>query len=368
MKIIRPDYEDSILNVSNSLLKYYNVTPFHQTHPVLDKELESKYNHIIYILLDGMGHNIVSKLDDHQALKKYTIKPITSVFPPTTVAATNSVLSGKTPIETGYLGWVQYFKQVDSDVTVFLNKDFYNNKTYDYNVRNTFLKYPNILDLAKKQNPELNTNMFFPSFIEELGTSKSFKEEIEQVLLVTHNTDYSFNYLYWTEPDLTEHKYGIYSKETTKTLQKLNTDFTELIENINEDTLVICIADHGLTDVEEINIFKSETLINMLERKPSIEPRAINFFVKPVYKEAFKDEFNRLYSDKYNLFTTESLLESELFGKGEKHELVDMFLGDYIAIAVDKYMFSINDIKSYKAHHAGLTSDEMLVPLIIYKK
>ena len=368
MKLLRPDYENSILNVSNSLLKYYNVTPFHQTHPVLDKVLENKYNHIIYILLDGMGHNIVSKLDDDKVLKKYTVQPITSVFPPTTVAATNSVLSARTPIETGYLGWVQYFKQVDSDVTVFLNRDFYTNETYDVVVRNEYLQYKNILELAKEKNPDLHTNIFFPNFIKEFGTSDSFKDEVDQVLLVTHNTDRSFNYLYWTEPDLTEHQFGIDSKEVKETLLKLNNDVESLINNISDDTLVICIADHGLTNVEEINIFNYDKLINMLERKPSIEPRAINFFVKPEYKKSFKDEFNKHFEDKYNLFTKESILESKIFGDGTPHQLTDMFIGDYIAIAVDKYMFSINDNKSYKGHHAGLTSDEMLVPLIIYNK
>ncbi len=368
MKLKRPDYTNSILNVSNSFLKYYNVPTTYNSQRTLDGILETKYNHIIYILLDGMGSNIVNHhLKDNDALKKYMVEEITSVFPPTTVAATNAVLSGKPPISTGFLGWVQYFEHIDSDLTVFLNKDFYTDKEPSEIVRKKYLNYKDILQQAKELNPDLSTNIIFPAFIED-GTGESFADEIEKVLMITHNTDQSFNYVYWTQPDLIEHKEGIYSEPVKKMLQGLNKDFESLIENISDDTLVVCIADHGLTDVEELNLFKYEKLTNMLKRKPSIEPRAINFFLKDGFADEFKEEFNKHFKDIYLLMSKEDIYESELFGTGDIHPLVDMFLGDYIAVAVDKYLFSVNDNKSYKAHHAGLSRDEMMVPLIIYSK
>ncbi len=367
MKLIRPDFDNSILNVSNSLLKYYNVAPYHNTHPLVDDYLKTKPNHIIYILLDGMGVNLLNKLNNDASLKKFNKQTITSVFPPTTVAATNAVLSGKTPIETGYLGWVQYFKELDDEVVVFLNSGFYNHNKYDFEIRDRFLKYDNILKLAKDKNPDLHTNILFPKFITPDGAT-SFQEEVERVLMITHNTDSSFNYLYWAEPDSTEHKFGATSKKSIDVLTKLNQGFEELIQNITEDTLVICIADHGLTDIEEIKFFEYDNLNNMLKRKPSIEPRAINFFVKEEYIDSFKEEFNKNFKEYYQLLTKEDLLSSEILGTGKKHELIDMFLGDYLAIAVNKYMFSVKEETSYKAHHAGLTSEEMEVPLILYKK
>ena len=35
---------------------------------------------------------------------------------------------------------------------------------------------------------------------------------------------------------------------------------------------------------------------------------------------------------------------------------------------IDKYMFTLGNGKSYIAHHAGMSEDEMMVPLIIYSK
>ena len=68
------------------------------------------------------------------------------------------------------------------------------------------------------------------------------------------------------------------------------------------------------------------------------------------------------------VYSKEEILEMKLFGDGPKHKMIDCFLGDFVAIAIDKYMFVLNEGKSYKAHHAGLLEDEMMVPLIIYSK
>ena len=368
MKLKKPNYKESIMNVSNSILNYYNVKTSYNGVKELDEVLKHEYNHIIYVLLDGMGVNVINKhLKESDALKKHLVKPITSVFPPTTVAATNAVLSGLPPITTGYLGWVQYFKEENTDLTVFLNQDFYTNKKQAEVLRDKYLSYKDILTKVNDQNPNVITTKLFPSFIPG-GVTESFKDGIEKTLMITHNTDKSFTYLYWTQPDLIEHHSGVYSDDVKNMMISLNSDFEDLINNISDDTLVITIADHGLTDIEEINIFNYENIINMLKRKPSIEPRAINFFVKDEFKKVFKDEFNNLFKDKYQIYSKQELLDSKLFGEGKKHELVDMFLGDYLAIAIDKFMFSINDSKSYKGHHAGLTEEEMMVPLIIYTK
>lgn len=367
MKLFYPDYTNSIMNVSNSILKSYGVQTKYPTQIDLDKELNKNYNHIIYILLDGMGSNIVDyHLDKEDALKKYKKTDITSVFPPTTVAATDAVLSGTPPIVNGHLGWVQYFPKEDTNLIVFQNKDFYNGKTPQDDLREKYLSFDKMYKKISDVNPNINTNEFFPSF--RPGGSDSFLDEIEKVLLVTHNTDTSFNYLYWIEPDISEHINGIYSTEVKEILKNLNSDFEELIANINDDTLVICIADHGLTDVEELPLYNYSDVTDLLIRKPSIEPRATNFFVTKNKIDEFKINFNRHFSKYFKLYTKQEILDSNIFGEGEKHPMIDSFLGDYIAIAIDKYMFTLSDSKGYKAHHAGLSKDEMIVPLIIYSK
>jgi hypothetical protein len=122
-----------------------------------------------------------------------------------------------------------------------------------------------------------------------------------------------------------------------------------------------------LVDVEEIDIIADVELMDCLVRKPSIEPRACNFFVREEKKEEFRSLFFRKYSDKFLLFSKEQLYGEQLLGTGVKHPLLDDFLGDFLAISVSKYLFNMLGEPGFKGHHAGLTKDEMLVPLIIHE-
>jgi predicted AlkP superfamily pyrophosphatase or phosphodiesterase len=362
-----PDYKNSILNVSNSLLAYYNVPPHHDTHPVMDRYLQKDYNHVIYVLLDGLGSNIIHKhLNKDDALYKYLEKDITSVFPPTTVAATNAVLSGKSPIETGYLGWVQYFPKEDTNMIVFKHEDFYTGVKQD-DLRQRYLKYDSIIDQINAYNPNINTRLFMPQIVDNTGPA-SFEEQVERVLLHTHHHDQTFSYVYWTEPDLTQHKEGTYSKHTEIVLKELNQTFTSLISNIPDNTIVIAIADHGLTNVRPCPLYEHDDITSLLLRKTSIEPRATNFFVKPDQLETFEKRFNDHFGDHFKLYSKDELFSSNLLGTGHKHPMIDSFIGDYVAIATGQYLFTLTENSDYKAHHAGLTQDEMMVPLIIFTK
>lgn len=363
----KPDYKNSILNISNSLINYYNVPPHHETHPLLDGYLNKKYNHIIYLLMDGLGTNIIKKhLKESDALYKYMQKEVTSVFPPTTVAATNTVLSAKSPIETGYLGWVQYFPKEDTNLIVFKGIDFYTEKVIG-DLRFKYLEYPSILKQINAYAPHVQTKQFMPSVVEKTG-GNSFNEQVDRVLTFTHNNDETFSYVYWIEPDLSQHIEGTDSKAIKLLLEDLNQTFTSLISNVPDNTLVVGIADHGLTNVKSINIHDYKDITSLLIRNTSLEPRAINFFVKPDKLDIFKVVFNGHFGDIFDLYTKQELLNSGLLGPGEKHKMVDAFLGDFVGIAKAEYMFSITDKKTYKGHHAGLTLDEMMVPLIVYKK
>jgi len=368
MKLIKPDYTNSILNVTNTFLHHYKIQTPYKAIPILQEYLSPDIQHIVYILLDGLGANVVKEhLQDEDYLKKYMVREITSVFPPTTVAATDTVLSGLPPISSGYLGWVQFFPKENVNAIVFQNKDFYDaSRSIETNLRDTYLDFEPITKQIEHKHKSIKTEIFFPNFIE--GGSASFKEEIDKVLLTTHNTDQSFSYVYWTEPDLTQHKKGIHSEETKQVVQSLNQDFTELCENITEDTLLVLIADHGLTDVEELPLFSYEDVTSLFLRPPSIEPRATNFFIKEGQEEIFQERFNHHFKADYTLYTKEEFLQSKLLGEGFMHPMIDTFLGQFIAIAKTNKMFTLNRNSTYKAHHAGLSEDEMMVPLILYKK
>ena len=368
MDVKYPDYHNSILNVSHTILDFYKAEPKYPVIPELKKVLDLGFKHVALILLDGMGTNILEKhLDEKAFLRKHMIKKITSVFPPTTVAATNAVLTTNPPIVSGYLGWVQYFKKENTNHVVFLNEDFYDTKrTFHNSLREMYLKQDLIYDYIKRANKDIETHELFPDF--RPNGFKTFNLELKRLKEITSKKQNSFSYLYWAYPDLLEHETGIYSEHIKTELEKLNRDLEVFSQSMNEDTLIIVIADHGLIDVEPIELYKHDELMNMLLRMPSIEPRATNCFVKPFKKHKFKKLFNETYGNEYKLLSKRELIYSGLLGQGEHHPLIDSFLGDFMAISISNKYFKFKEGKLFKAHHAGLLAGEMEVPLIVYHK
>ncbi len=359
-----PNYKNSILNVSTTLLEHYGVKPNHPSLEVLKPYLKDK-KHIMLILLDGMGINILNNIDPNTILRKHVKTAITSVYPPTTVAATTSVLSGLTPYEHGHVGWTQYNRFEDCHTVVFLNKDFYDEThVLKEDFKNTHLKYETILDKIKAKNPDLFVKKLFPEF--EVNGFKSFDLMVDELLEIAQGKA-SFTYSYWTEPDYTIHDEGIFNDKVKNQLLFLNGQIERLYDGVSQDTLIIVIADHGLVDVEGIPLYNHK-ILELLDKKPSVEPRSTAFFVKKGQHHAFETLFKQAFGNKFTLLDKQTVMSLGILGSGVKHPLLDDFIGDYMALSQSKYMFNIKEQSSFRAHHAGIHPDEMWVPLIILEK
>ena len=68
--MIRPDYNNSILNLITSILKYYNVESKYNSLPEIDEILNKDYNNVVLLILDGMGENILNELSENGLFRK----------------------------------------------------------------------------------------------------------------------------------------------------------------------------------------------------------------------------------------------------------------------------------------------------------
>lgn len=98
--IVFPDYNHSILNLMNSILKYYNVQTSYKNLNSLNSYLNKKYKNIVLLILDGMGANLLKSINKSGFFMNNIIDEITSVCPSATTSAMNTYYSGKPPIET----------------------------------------------------------------------------------------------------------------------------------------------------------------------------------------------------------------------------------------------------------------------------
>jgi hypothetical protein len=178
----------------------------------------------------------------------------------------------------------------------------------------------------------------------------------------------SFTLAYWDDPDAAIHVHGTKSVEAYNVMAEINKQTEKLAAALAKtDTLLIITADHGLVDTEWKFLSDYPQITECLTHPISIESRAANFFIHPDKKDRFTEYFHEIFGDEFMLLTKERVLERKFFGGGVPHRMMDGLLGDYIAVAAGKTSIAMArpaNRAPFKAAHAGLTEDEMLVPLI----
>ncbi len=366
--MLKPNYNDCIINIISSFKKYYNKEYAYPTNPIVDKVLEDKKpKHIVLMILDGLGSNV---LDKHKNVCSFLldnkVKDISSVYPSTTSASIPTCVSGKAPIETCWIGWTNYLKEVDRHVVFFKNTDFVTNEKLDINVNEIF-PYESFC-----KDYDIPSFSIGPSFY--VDGCKNFKTFTKKILKTIKENQESYIYAYWDDPDYNLHEYGTDSKKITKILKNINKNLIKLSKDL-KDTCLIISADHGHIDCEPIYLRKYNDLYCLLNRMPSNEARCAFFSVKEDKKEEFEILFNKYFKEDFILMTKEEFLKNEFLGLykySTKHSRVDDLIGDYVGIAIgDKYFNHIDIDESdfiFKSHHAGLTKEELTVPLIIFNK
>lgn len=364
MKVIYPDYEKCLTNLTNSILKYFDITPYHKTLKELDRVLEeNNYDNIVLIIYDGMGSNILSKnLNETSFLRNHKIEDIKAVFPPTTTASTTTLLSGLNPCEHGWLGWDLYFKCLDETVTMFLNtKKDTEILVSEENIAHKYFSYSNIIDLINEKYKAYQLMPFGNNAYKNLDDLNN------RIINLCKDKRKKFIYAYYDEPDHTTHIEGTDSNITVKLYEEIDKSTKELYEKLKDtNTLVIVTADHGHINSKDITLSDYKDIFSLLKHDISIEGRACAFFIKDDKHKEFEQLFNEYFKDDFILYTKEEVIKNKLFGRGRENKYFKDSLGDYLAVAISNKYFRYNENSvKYTSMHAGLTEDEILVPLII---
>lgn len=366
MKFTKPNFKNSILNVSASLASFLGCPNSNKTNKILDNKLKNGYKNIVFIIFDGMGINPINiNLKKDSFISKNIKDKITSVFPSTTTNATTTLVTNKTPLEHGWLGWSIHFEELGEAVDVYLNQTSYTKKKID----STFLK--NRLPKGayfKHANTDYKINQVVPPYWNDGLQENKFDfdnvdEMFKHIKTICEKEGKQFLYCYCPEPDATMHDYGVSSNEAKSLFEDINRKMEQLASS-TLDTIFIITADHGQTDVTGyINLYDDKILNDMLLWKPYLEPRATAFKVKPENKNEFEKYFKKTYGKDFKLYKSEKLINNNYFGsKTDNLKL----LADYIAVCKTNKMFLLTEhTPKFKGHHTSL-GKEMWVPLIIY--
>ena len=373
-----PNYEHSILNLINTILKYYDVKTKYKSLSKLDNKLKKKYKNIVFIILDGMGKHILNNISPKGFFMKNLIDTITSVCPSTTTAAITTYYSGKPPIETGWIAMSQYFKEYGRALEMLRRTDSYTGEKIKNAKMDVFdlIKYTTIYEQIEKASPKVKAYEINPTFCDARSkrniNADSIKLMCDSIDAICNNKDNNFILAYSDKPDTLLHKYGCNSNEVKEFILNSEKEIERLCDRLNcNDTLVIISADHGHKDIEKVyDITELQDIQNCLIMPPSLESRAVTFWVKEEKRKKFEDIFYKKFKNEFLLFTKEEFLEKNLLGIGKKHKKVDDFLGNYVAISIGSSIIKLGtniskEKVNKKSTHCGFTKEEMEVPLIV---
>ena len=378
--IIFPNYERCILNTMTSILKYYNVeTPYNGLYE-LDQKLKRKYKNIVLIILDGMGQHLLNNISENGFFSNNNISKLTSVCPSTTTAAITTYYSGKPPIETGWIAMSQYFKEYGRAIEMLRKIDSYTYEPLKGASKDIYdlIKYTPIYEQIEKATPSVKAYEILPTFCDP-HCKRSINADSVEILCdfiysICNNKDENFILAYNNNPDSLLHKYGCHSEEVRDFILNAEKNIEKLCLNLKDtNTLVIISADHGHKDIEKVyNINDIEEIQDCIIMPPSLESRAVTFWVKDNKKDKFENYFRNNLKDEFILFTKQDFLNKNFLGYGKQHKKIDDFLGNYIAISIGSSILKLgtyisNNTAQKKSTHCGLTKDEMEVPLIVKK-
>ena len=336
-----------------------------------------KSNHYLFILCDGMGSNLLKKLDQNSLLKKNKKMDLLTIFPSTTGCVLSSLATGEFPSKHGIWGWFNYNKQMDLNYYPVLfsrREDKKNLKEINVKLNNIFM-----CKSLLKQKTDYNINILFPSKIVNSDYSKfvgynknryGYENDSDIFNLVKSNClkyKKTFTYLYISDIDSIEHANGIDSDIVFNRITEID-NLLKKMSKIRDLTIVIT-ADHGQTNVSKKIIFDYEKYEKYFYAKPSIDCGTMSYYVK----EQYENEFNKRFCDEYNecvLFKTVEL-EKKGYFKNKLSKYANESIGNYISVCKKDYYMISSDLtekkEELKGNHSGLLPDEMIIPLIVIK-
>jgi len=215
------NYKNSILNLSNSILKYFDINTYHETLKEVD-EIFSKnnYENVVIFVCDGLGTSSLDYvLDKNSFLRRHKLKNITSVFPTTTKAATTSFLTGLYPSEHNWYGWDMYFRDTNETISLFLNrlKDSGNSPKIAVRDRD-YMKHKTIIDLINENGDKA----YYAYPFDKENPCYDIDEVCDRILKLSKEPGKKFIYGYIENPDKLMHKHGIYSTPVKNELKRIN--------------------------------------------------------------------------------------------------------------------------------------------------
>jgi Type I phosphodiesterase / nucleotide pyrophosphatase len=354
---------------------------FTQAVQMLDRWCQADGNgfsgakHLVFLLIDGLGDHLLSKLGPNSFLKQHQKKTLKAVYPSTTSVALTTLATGLAPAVHGSPGWWAYLPQLDRSITPLPFQDRFSRKTLEFDYKAVWPEEPWLLK-SKVNTFAIQPGDFWDStfsrYLRGFHPAAPYREVEECASLLQEHqaADHTtFTMLYWPEFDAACHEYGCYAEETEAIFHRIDLAVRQLSEKLAPSSTLAITADHGLLDIEprdRLILEADSELLRCLLAPPTGEPRNPIFHVKPGKLDEFEGLFQERFQDQFSLITQNEL--PALLG-GPLSVTAQQRFGDFVGVATAPVVLHYRAAGSHSkptfvGYHGGLTAQEMHVPWI----
>lgn len=399
---IAPNYGGrSIVNVPTSIIQIFgghiSTAPL---DPAITKKLAAGVKRIVLVVIDALGYQrLLDTLDAnpqngfHPLLRQGAqLVPLTSVFPSTTTAGLTSLWTGYTPAEHGFLGYQLFLRDygVRANMIGFspvATEDLGRDQLLAVGLEpEKFLPVPSLPQTLAQvgvptyhliEQPYVESGL---SRVQVRGaretrgfvTSSDMWVWLRAWLEQTTRERALFT-VYWSAIDGIAHTYGPSSATLTAEVNNLAYSFEReflraLSPTAREGTLFLLTSDHGQIDTpihRTIYLRDHPRLREHLLMDFAGEPRAAYFYCRNGKVDTAREYLATRLAGKFLVMDSQAALDAGLFGSGTIASEARYRIGDLIVLPrADYILWEKSDEPKMLGRHGGLSSEEMLVPLI----
>ncbi|HEV8293032.1 MAG TPA: alkaline phosphatase family protein [Tepidisphaeraceae bacterium] len=337
---------------------------------------------LVFILLDGLGMNLVNRLPAESFLMSHLRGQINATCPSTTAAALTTVTTGMYASQHGVTGWFTYLPQYGLTAMMLpFSERGTNQPLVSRGIRPQDILPPPLLPRMTHRPLTLvptyiaNTPYNIYSRGETSGQGyEKLPDAIDHVIaaVITAKTP-AYVHLYLHDVDTLCHHVGVNHDSVVPLVLGIDAELERLEEAIRGRARIVITADHGLIDVpkpDQALLFSGDPLLEMLLAPPTGDARMPIFHLKEGQRRAFVELFEQRYGDRMVLLDIEQVERIELLGPGKIAPAARRRFGDFIAFPDRAATIAFHPPgkppgELYLAVHGGLSTQEMKVPLCI---
>lgn len=395
---ILPGYDGlSLANLPRSICQWLGVPGIGEARLDASYPFAKKhYDQVILFVIDGLGWNRFERWIQEESdcfsiwrelIESGQVSPLTSISPSTTCAVLTTLNTGVTPATHGNLAYELWLKEFGVVANMITHAPMAGGETGSLQksgFRPTeFLPVPTLdthlisnrvpvfaLHPAGISHSSLTGALFPQAELHGYHSMGDLWFRLQQALANPRNLP-AYQFIYWSEVDELSHIYGPDDIRAKLAFRDFSVYLRDLLKshpkNVGHKSLLIITADHGLqaTPVQdEYDLNRHPDLVDCLSILPTGENRLPFLHIKPGKEDQVFKYVEQTWPEKFSLFSSQQLLSSGLFGRGDIYSRTLDRLGDLVVVPQgEAYWWWSGKPNRLLGRHGGFSADEMLVPI-----